>query len=229
MKLKPITIASLFFFSSCDVANAQPIQTNHQLAASRGVVPPERPRLDASQVRGWVPSELLGANLVVVVSRGFFAGQVRGPLGGLRGSYSDAFFIVGSKGVEGYRGSSFPSNYGFNAHPAVRNYFPVTEPGIIRGYTLSTYVSYSGVRREALVDGITTVVRDQGLRETGNFRILFHAGGITPGSFGCFVLPPEDAASFFATLRSYKATEIPVVLIEVDSPELRQEKSRMER
>lgn len=106
-----------------------------------------------------------------------------------RGIYDDAIVVVGPREFRTFNGNTDPSIEG--GHTAV------LVPGVYRTKRGTHHPGTPGAYTCLVQDGPFTVQRDDGVRESGEFYIHVHHGGLNgTSSLGCQTIPPDQYAEF---------------------------------
>lgn len=163
-------------------------------------------------MRSLLPKQLEVTEPVILVVPGYFATEV----GTERGRFDAAFFLLSTDGIVGFRGNSRPAKHGWN--PQVQRWYPTIQGEVL--YRVGTYVSYGdGKRHDALVDGYTTVRRDDGEVQSGYFGCHMHSArsNVSVSSTGCLTVPKCDWDDLFGAIRKLKVEKIRVIVLPRDA------------
>lgn len=153
------------------------------------MIPPARPQLSIVDARKILAAYGVTDQVVVIGKRGYFQDSmgVRGRND--RGLYDDAIAILSPRVFKTFNANTDPSKQ--------RDRLAVLEAGV---WTMKPWTHHAGTPHEypcLMQAAPVTVLRDNGIRETGMFDIEIHQGGYTTtGSLGCQTVWPDQYGEF---------------------------------
>lgn len=127
--------------------------------------------------------------------RGYYAESLSAGDVTARGTYDDAILFVSPTAFATFNANCDPSGKG--------GHLAVLQPGVYR-YKIGTHHPGTPNEYPCLVQaGPVTVLRDDGLRESGEFYIHIHRGGYrSTSSEGCQTIFPDQWDAFFTLVKS---------------------------
>jgi hypothetical protein len=176
-------------------------------------VPPNKPRLAASEVEKIIRRHKVTEPVVVVGIRGYYLTTMGDPRKNDRGIYDDAIFVWSdSPTCSAFNANTDPSVYRTGVASLVEGVYPYRRGmhGISRG---NPYPAF----RPATKDEALPVRRDNQGDSVG-YAINLHKGGYgTTSSLGCQTIYPTQWSSFYALLdgemRRHSVTQFPYILV----------------
>lgn len=175
-----------------------------------GILPAARPQVTRAEVEKLLAAFGIKVDRAIVVGyRGYYRDTMGVSGKNDRGIFDDALVIISPRSFRTFNGNTDPSETGGRLASLQPGAWQM-KPGIHHPGTPGAY--------ECLVQaGPVTVLRDNGVRETGEFYIhIHHAGMNTTTSAGCqtIYLPqwPEFKQLYKAEMDFYKQDEITYVL-----------------
>lgn len=158
--------------------------------------------------------------LLVVGIRGYYKNTMGAPGQNDRRIYDDAIFIVSGNTFTSFNANVDPNGYGFHKGKYLAN----LTPGFWPVYKFDLHNGrYMALCQRA---GSVTVLRDNGILDTGMFGINIHEGGNnTTSSAGCQTIPKTQWRAFISLAESearriygatWKSQVYPYLLLDTD-------------
>jgi lysozyme len=176
------------------------------------IVPSSRPQITRVAVEDWLTAKGVIIDAPVVVGRRGYYRDSMGEAGeNDRAMYDDALIYLSPTAFRTFNANTDPSRFGGR--------LAVLQAGIYR-YQLGIHHPTTPGAYPCLVQaGPVEVLRDNGVRERGEFYIHIHRGGYqTTSSEGCQTIYPDQWDEFFIMVQNgmqhYRLTEIEYVLLE---------------
>lgn len=173
------------------------------------VVPAARPQLSIVDARKLLAAYGVTDQTVIIAQRGYYRDTMGKPGENDRGIFDDAFIVISPRVFRTFNGNTDPSAFG--------GHLAVLQPGVW-DFKLGTHHPGTPNAYPCLVQaGPVTVLRDNGVRESGEFYIHIHHGGFnTTTSEGCQTIYAPQWAEFFELVKGemefYGLASIPFVL-----------------
>lgn len=172
------------------------------------IVPPARPELTRRAALSLLAA--YGVKTPAILGRrGYYRDSMGKPRVNDRGIYDDAIAVVSPRLYQTFNANTDPSRQGGR--------LAVLQPGAWQ-YKQGMHHPSSADGYPCLVQaGPVTVLRDNGVKETGEFYIHIHRGGYNlTSSEGCQTLHPAQWREFYelvcGEMEFYELEEIPYVL-----------------
>lgn len=171
------------------------------------VVPANRPQLSIVDARKLLAALGVIDQTVIIGIRGFFDADKKNR----RGWFDDAFIVLSPRVFRTFNGNTDPSD------PDTGTRLATLQPGVW-DFKLGTHHPGTPNAYPCLVQaGPVTVRRDNGVRETGEFYIHIHHGGVnTTTSEGCQTIYRPQYDEFYALVKGemefYGLATIPYAL-----------------
>lgn len=175
------------------------------------VVPAARPQLSIVDARKWLAAFGVTDKVVILAQRGYYRDTMGERGKNDRGIFDDAIIVLSPRVFRTFNGNTDPSD------PDTGTRLATLQPGVWQ-LKLGTHHPGTPNAYPCLVQaGPVTVLRDNGIRETGEFYIhLHHAGFNTTTSAGCQTIyrPQWDEAFDLikGEMEFYGLADIPYVL-----------------
>jgi hypothetical protein len=173
------------------------------------VVPAARPQLSIVDARKLLAAFGVTDQTVIIGQRGYYRDTMGRPGKNDRGIFDDAFMVLSPRVFRTFNGNTDPSAFGGR--------LAVLQPGVW-DFQLGTHHPASPQAYPCLVQaGPVAVLRDNGVRESGEFYIhIHHAGFNTTTSAGCQTIYRPQWDEFFELVKGemefYRLAHIPYVL-----------------
>lgn len=153
------------------------------------MIPPARPQLSIVDARKILAAYGVTDQTIIIGQRGYFRDSMGLAGKNDRGQYDDAIIVLSPRVFKTFNANTDPSKQG--------DRLAVLEPGV---WTMKPWTHHAGTPHEypCLIQAEpVTVLRDNGIRETGMFDIEIHQGGYTStGSLGCQTVWPDQYEEF---------------------------------
>lgn len=172
------------------------------------IVPNSRPQMDRRTAEGLLSAHGVKAP-AIIGRRGYYRDTMGVPGKNDRGLYDDAIMVVSSRLYKTFNANTDPSRSGGR--------LAVLQPGVWQ-YKQGMHHPSNPNGYPCLVQAApVTVLRDNGVKETGEFYIHIHHGGYNlTSSEGCQTIHPDQWDEFFhlacGEMEFYELEEIPYVL-----------------
>jgi hypothetical protein len=176
-----------------------------------GVVPASRPKLSIVDARKIIAAYGVTESVLILGIRGYYRDTMGKPGQNDRGQFDDAFIVLSPRVFRTFNGNTDPSAQDTGTRLAT------LAPGVW-DFKLGTHHPGTPKAYPCLVQaGPVTVLRDNGVKETGEFYIHIHHGGLnTTTSEGCQTIYLEQWPEFYELVKGeiefYGLREIPYVL-----------------
>jgi hypothetical protein len=173
------------------------------------VVPSSRPQLSIVDARKLLAARGVTESVVILAQRGYYRDSLGAKGKNDRGIFDDMIAVLSPRVFRTFNGNTDPSAFGGR--------LAVLQPGVWE-FKLGTHHPGTPAAYPCLVQADpVTVLRDNGIRETGEFYIhVHHAGFNTTTSEGCQTVYRPQWDEFFELVKGemafYKLASIPYVL-----------------
>lgn len=174
------------------------------------IVPASRPHVDPGFARETIRAHGI-TGPALFARRGYYRDTMGVPGKNDRGIYDDAIAVVTPRAYQTFNANTDPSD------PDTETRLATLQPGV---WDFRLGLHHPGTPKEypCLVQaGPVVVLRDNGVRESGEFYIHIHHGGLnTTTSEGCQTIYLPQWPEFFQLVKTemqfFKLSEIPYVL-----------------
>lgn len=173
------------------------------------VVPAARPKLSIVDARKLLAAYGVSDTTVIIGERGYYRDTMGEPGKNDRGVFDDMIAVLSPRVFRTFNGNTDPSAHGGR--------LAVLEPGVW-DFKLGTHHPGTPNAYPCLVQaGPVIVLRDNGVRETGEFYIQMHHAGVnTTTSEGCQTIYRPQWDEFFELVKGemefYGLASVPYVL-----------------
>jgi hypothetical protein len=153
------------------------------------MIPPARPKFSIVDARKVLAAFGVTDQVIIIGKRGYYQDTMGVAGKNDRGLYDDAMSILSPRAFKTFNANTDPSKQGGK--------LAVLQPGV---WTMEPWTHHAGTPHAypcLMQAEPVTVLRDNGIRETGMFDIEIHQGGYnTTGSLGCQTVWPDQYEEF---------------------------------